>query len=199
LKIVDCGIRLHRHVSRLCVLRNLTIFQSTNLPILLAALGLLAAPAVPARGQRSALPCKACAEWNRPQTPFHIFANTYYVGTRGLSAILITSEAGHVLIDGGLPESAEPIASSVRALGFKVEDVRLILNSHAHFDHAGGIAELQRMSGAGVAATLWSVSVLTSGAVPRSDPQFGVAPLMAQVKTSGRSRTAKRFRLARSR
>ena len=69
----------------------------------------------------------------------------------------------------------------MRALGFKVEDIRLILNSHVHFDHAGGIAALQRMSGATVAATAWSASVLTSGEVPPSDPQFGIAPLIAPV------------------
>lgn len=133
--------------------------------------------------QQAAPPCDACAEWNRPQAPFQIFANTYYVGPRGLSAILITSGEGHVLIDGALPESAAAIASSVRALGFEVEDIRLIVNSHVHFDHGGGIASLQRMSGATVAATAWSASVLTSGVVPPSDPQFGVAPLIATVTT----------------
>jgi metallo-beta-lactamase class B len=135
-----------------------------------------------ADGQRAALPCDACAEWNRPQAPFQIFANTYYVGPHGLSAILITSDAGHILIDGALPESAAGIESSIRALGFKVEDIELILNSHVHFDHAGGIAELQQMSGATVMATRWSASVLTSGLVPTSDPQFGLAPPIAPVK-----------------
>src|SRR5688572_32974158 len=102
-----------------------------------------------AQGQQ-APPCEACAEWNRSQAPYQIFGNTYYVGPRGLSAILITSDQGHVLIDAALSESAAAIASSIRTLGFKVEDIQLILNSHVHFDHAGGIAELQRMSGATV-------------------------------------------------
>ena len=141
----------------------------------------LAVLMVPLLAQQTTPPCEACAEWNRPQAPFQIFANTYYVGPRGLSAILITSGQGHVLIDGALPESAAAIAASVRALGFKVEDIRLIVNSHVHFDHAGGIATLQRMSGATVAATAWSASVLTSGVVPPSDPQFGVVPLIAPV------------------
>lgn len=145
-----------------------------------AAITAIVCNAVQAR--QAALPCEACPEWNRPQAPYRIFANIYYVGPRGLSAILITSNEGHVLIDGALPESAGPIAASVRALGFEVEDIRLILNSHAHFDHAGGIAELQRMSGATVRATPWSAAVLMSGAVPRSDPQFGIAPLMAPTR-----------------
>ena len=121
---------------------------------------LLSVLVTPVDGQRAAPACDACAEWNRPQAPFQIFANTYYVGPHGLSAILITSDEGHILIDGALPESAAGIASSIRALGFKVEDIELILNSHVHFDHAGGIAELQQMSGATVMATPWSASVL---------------------------------------
>lgn len=118
--------------------------------------------------------CDACAEWNAPQEPLRIFGNTYWVGTRGLGAILITSDEGHVLIDGGLAESARPIAESIRDLGFSLSDVRLILNSHAHFDHAGGIAALQRASGARVAATAWSAQVLEAGESGPGDPQHGV-------------------------
>src|SRR5512144_3446923 len=102
---------------------------------------------------RRAESCPSCAEWNAPQRPFRLYGNTYFVGTHGLSAILVVSRDGDVLIDGGLPESAPSIIASVRALGFRIEDVKLILNSHAHFDHAGGIAALQRMSRARVAAS----------------------------------------------
>jgi metallo-beta-lactamase class B len=130
-------------------------------------------------GQASPPPCVHCAEWNRPQAPFRILGNTYYVGPHGLSSILITSEAGHVLIDGGLPESAPQIVSNIRSLGFRIEDVKLILNSHVHFDHAGGIAELQRLSGARVIASPWSAAVMRRGGVGRGDPQFGeLAPIM---------------------
>src|SRR5215472_8561963 len=90
--------------------------------------------------------CKECPAWNMAQPAFKIYGNTYYVGTHGLSSILITSPAGHVLIDGALPESAQQIRDHIRALGFRIEDVKLILNSHVHFDHAGGIAELQHWS-----------------------------------------------------
>src|SRR5688572_23418490 len=125
--------------------------------------------------------CGPCAAWNVAQLPFRIFGNTYYVGVRGLSSILITSSEGHVLIDGGLAESVPTIAASIRALGFRIEDVKLILNSHAHFDHAGGIAELQRLSGAAVAASPWSARVLESGTSPRGDPQFGSLPTMPKI------------------
>lgn len=118
--------------------------------------------------------CANCATWNAPQKPFRIFGNTYYVGTHGLSSILITSPRGHVLIDGALAMSAPIIADHIRALGFNLRDVKLILNSHAHSDHAGGIAELQRLTGARVAAMPWSAHVIERGESDAQDPQFGI-------------------------
>lgn len=133
-------------------------------------------------GQQQSFPCPSCAEWNAPQAPFRIYGNTCYVGPHGLSSILITSDAGHVLIDGGLPESAGQIATHVRQLGFRIEDVKLIVNSHVHFDHAGGIAELQRLSRARVAASKWTGEVMTKSGLARDDPQFGVIPPIARIK-----------------
>jgi metallo-beta-lactamase class B len=135
-------------------------------------------------GQK-AVPCPNCAEMNRLQAPFRVFGNTYYVGTHGLSSILITSSAGHVLIDGDLPESAEFITNNVRTLGFRIEDVKLIVNSHVHSDHAGGIAELQRRSGARVVASEWSAEVLRKGGVRKGDPQYGTLSPIAAVKNVG--------------
>ncbi len=126
-----------------------------------------------ALAQNAAPPCSSCAAWNIPQKPFQVYGNTYYVGTHGLSSILVTSDAGHILIDGALQESAPLIAANIKSLGFRVKDIQLIVNSHAHFDHAGGIAQLQRLSGARVVASTWSASVLTHGAVAGDDPQFG--------------------------
>ncbi len=134
----------------------------------------------------SSAQCASCAEWNAPQKPFRLFGNTWFVGTHGLSALLITSPQGHVLIDGGLPASAPIIIANIRALGFLIEDVRLIVNSHAHFDHAGGIAELQRASGAEVAASPASAPVIRAGLSGPDDPQFGVLlayPPTAKVRT----------------
>jgi predicted alpha/beta superfamily hydrolase/glyoxylase-like metal-dependent hydrolase (beta-lactamase superfamily II) len=112
------------------------------------------------------------ADWFAPQEPFAVYGNTYYVGTGGISAVLITSPAGHILIDGGPSGSAPQIAEHVRKLGFKVEDIRYILNGHEHFDHAGGIADLQKMSGATVLGSPSSVDVLRSGQPDRRDPQY---------------------------
>jgi metallo-beta-lactamase class B len=110
--------------------------------------------------------------WTQPQKPVRIFGNTWYVGTRGLSAILITSPTGAVLIDGAVREAASGIADNITSVGVKLTDIKLIVNSHVHNDHAGGIAELQRRTGATVAALPWSAEVLRSGQKHRKDPQF---------------------------
>ncbi len=121
------------------------------------------------------------ATWTQPQKPFRIYGNTYYVGSHGLSAILITSPEGHVLIDGTLPENASMIESNIRALGFRVQDIKLILNSHAHGDHAGAIAALARDSGAQVATSAASAKALKRGGDDPDDPQHGMAPFYPKV------------------
>jgi metallo-beta-lactamase class B len=130
----------------------------------------------------SAIDCEQCESWNRDQAPFQIFGNTYFVGVRGLSSVLVTSADGHILIDGALPQSAPLIARHVQQLGFKMSDVKVILNSHVHYDHAGGIAELQKLSGAKVIASDIAAKVLRTGKVDRSDPQFGVLKPFPAVK-----------------
>jgi len=121
------------------------------------------------------------ATWTQSQKPFQIYGNTYYVGSHGLSAILITSPNGHVLIDGTLPENAPMIESNIRALGFRVRDIKLILNSHTHGDHAGAIAALARDSGAEVAASAPSAKALKLGGDDPDDPQHGMAPFYPKV------------------
>ena len=167
------------------------VVRSLTVSLAALAIGARGAAAQPGRADSARVgytpaECADCAAWNAPQAPFRIHGDTYYVGTRGLASILVTSSAGHVLIDGGLPESAALIRANVRALGFRMEDVRLLLNSHAHFDHAGGLAELQRASGARVAASPWSADVIGRGTTERSDPQFEVAlayPGVGRVQT----------------
>lgn len=84
----------------------------------------------------------------KPVTPFRIAGNLFYVGANDVTAFLIAGPSGHVLIDGGYPGTAHLIARSIRQLGFRLEDVKILLNSHGHFDHAGGLAELKRVTGA---------------------------------------------------
>ena len=118
--------------------------------------------------------CDSCDAWNRPLAAVRLFGNSYFVGTEGLGAVLVSSANGHVLLDGGLPQSASRIEENIRKAGFTLEDVRLILNSHAHYDHAGGIAALQRASGAQVAASEWGARVLERGETLEDDPQHGL-------------------------
>jgi metallo-beta-lactamase class B len=120
--------------------------------------------------------CSSCDVWNGPHAPFKVFGNTYWVGVAGLSSMLIASDAGHILLDGGLPQSAALIDANLRALGFRTADIRLIVNSHAHYDHAGGIAALQRASGATVAASASGAAALERGEPGDDDPQFGLGP-----------------------
>lgn len=141
----------------------------------IAGLVLLVLAAVQAPRFQSDPPhtCESCDEWNRPREPFRLYGNTYFVGTDGLSAILITGNAGHILLDGGLEQSAALIEANIRKLGFKLSDVKLIVNSHGHYDHAGGINALQRASGATVAASPSGASALQRGENTPDDPQFG--------------------------
>jgi len=156
--------------------RNL--FPNTTRALVLSALLLLVAALASGQSGTPASSCADCPVWNKTQQPFRIYGNAYYVGPHGLSSILLTSKAGHVLIDGALPESVPQVAANIRSLGFRVEDVKLIVNSHVHFDHGGGIAELQRLSGAEVAASPWSAEALTKTGVGKGDPQFGsIAPV----------------------
>ncbi len=101
--------------------------------------------------------------WNEPFAAFTVIGNVHYVGTATVSAWLITTPEGHILIDGILPQSVPLIAANVKALGFRIEDVRYLLNSHAHIDHAGGLAGLQRLSGAKMIASAKDKPFLEAG------------------------------------
>jgi metallo-beta-lactamase class B len=93
------------------------------------------------------------AAWNRPAVPFRVLGNVYFVGTRELGSWLIRTSDGLILLDGALPESVPLIERNIRRLGFRVRDIRLLINSHAHFDHSGGFAQLKRDSGAQLLAS----------------------------------------------
>jgi metallo-beta-lactamase class B len=128
---------------------------------------------LPAYGQDiQSVTCHSCDEWNRPQKPFNIYGNTWYVGTTGLSSVLVTGPNGHILLDGALPQSAPQIRKNIEALGFRMKDVKLILNSHAHFDHDGGIAALQQASGAVVVASAEGKREIMAGTNTEDDPQY---------------------------
>lgn len=116
-------------------------------------------------------PCVNDPSWIAPQKPFRIYGNTWSVGPEGLGVFLITSRTGHILIDGGVPGDAPQIEANVRSLGINLSDVKWILNSHEHCDHAGGISQLAKDTGAQVIASSASVLLLERGG--RDDPQYG--------------------------
>jgi metallo-beta-lactamase class B len=148
---------------------------------MIAGLLLMAASAGAAHAHADEQPinCGNCAKWNAPQAPFKLHGNSYYVGVGGLSSVLITTPKGHFLIDGGLPQSAEVIKQNIQALGFDVRDVKWLLNSHAHYDHAGGLAALQRMSGAPAVASSETVRALKLGHALPDDPQYATDNTMS--------------------
>jgi metallo-beta-lactamase class B len=144
--------------------------------------GLLALPLAAAETPATpAAICAADAGWDDPAVPRKIFGNTYFVGTCGITSILVTSPGGHVLIDGGTEVGAGLIEANIRALGFEPKEVRAIVISHEHWDHAGGIARLQQATGATVYARGPAAAVLERGKSDRSDPQFLIAEAMAPV------------------
>ena len=113
----------------------------------------------------------AFREWNRPVPPVRVAGPLYYVGTENITSLLITTTAGHILIDAGVEESAPLIVDSIRKLGFRPEDIRILLSTHAHTDHAGGLAALKRLSGARLYAGAADVDLLARGG--RGDFAFG--------------------------
>jgi metallo-beta-lactamase class B len=98
-----------------------------------------------------------------PDEPFRIAGNLYYVGHTGMAAFLLTGPEGHVLIDGGYPEHPPLIGESISQLGFDIADVKVLLNSHAHSDHAGGLRALQIASGAQLWVSEGDADVMAAG------------------------------------
>lgn len=109
--------------------------------------------------------------WNRPVEPFRIAGNLYYVGASDVTSFLITTPEGHILLDGGFEETAPLIRESLKKLGFKMEDVKLLLSNHSHFDHAGGLAAIQKLTGAKLVASEGDAPLLARGG--RDDYLFG--------------------------
>ena len=109
--------------------------------------------------------------WNQPVEPFRIAGNIYYVGASDITSYLITTPKGHLLIDSGFIETVPQITASVKKLGFKPEDIKILLNSHAHYDHAGGLAELRRLTGAKLMISEPDVELMANGGM--GDPNFG--------------------------
>lgn len=119
-------------------------------------------------------------EWNTPVPPFRIAGNLYYVGAVEIASYLITTPQGHFLLDGGFVETAPQIESNIAQLGFKLSDVKYLLNSHAHYDHAGGLAELKKLTGAKFVASEGDAGLLRNGG--HGDFRFGDTLLFPPIE-----------------
>src|SRR5690349_22099224 len=85
-------------------------------------------------------------KWTAPFEPFQLIGNIYYVGTDGIAVYVIKTSQGLILMDTAMPQSTGMIKDNIAKLGFKVADIKIILNTHAHLDHTGGFAEIKQRS-----------------------------------------------------
>ena len=114
-------------------------------------------------------------KWNTPTEPFKMIGNVYYVGTDGLASYLITSPQGHILVDTVMPEATSQIKANIEKLGFKVTDIKYLVNTHAHIDHTGGLAEMKQASGAQMVAGEADKPLLEGGYYPGAQEDTALA------------------------
>ena len=110
-------------------------------------------------------------KWEEPTDPVRIVGPIYFVGTEGLGVFLITTSEGHIVMNTGMPSSGPMIVESIRKLGFRPEDIKVIINAHAHIDHAGAMASFKRLTGAQLAVMDADVAAMESG--DRDDFKYG--------------------------
>ena len=126
------------------------------------------------------------ARWLKPQKPVRLFGQSYYVGFKGLSVVLVRTSAGLILFDGGVPQSVRALQANIRALGFDPKQIKYIFVTEPHWDHAGGVAALARDSGATVIAGAAAVTELRTGNVGADDPQASIhAPMPGVARVRG--------------
>lgn len=136
--------------------------------------------------------------WLTPQKPMRIFGNTYLVGFGGLNVALIQTDAGLILIDGALPQAVADIEANIRQLGFDPKDIKFILSTEPHYDHAGGLAALARDTGATVVASVPAAEVLRRGRSGSDDPQEAWLAPFPPVQNIRTIRNGEQLRLGRT-
>src|SRR5438093_8256162 len=114
------------------------------------------------------------SDWTEPFPPFRIAGNLYYVGSKGLANYLVTTAQGHILINSDLEANVPLIRASVEKLGFKFSDIKILLISHAHWDHDAGSALIKQITGAAYMVMDEDVQVVESGG--KSDFKYGSTP-----------------------
>jgi metallo-beta-lactamase class B len=145
--------------------------MSITLALLAATAQATTAPPVRSDAVALAHACEGKDGFSDPAPPARVFGNVWYVGTCGVTVLLVTGPQGHILIDAGMEDAVPQVLANVRKLGFNPKDVGLIVSSHEHFDHVGGLAALQKATGARFVATAEAAKVIRSGKVSPADPQ----------------------------
>ncbi|HSI19874.1 MAG TPA: subclass B3 metallo-beta-lactamase [Sphingomonas sp.] len=135
------------------------------------------------------------ARWLTPQAPVRVYGNSYLVGFGGLSVGLIKTDAGLILIDGALPQSVGALEANIRQLGFDPKQIRYILSTEPHYDHASGIAALARDSGATVIASVPAAKALRQGHSDSDDPQAAILEPYPPISNVRGVRDGERIRL----
>ncbi|MEM7664291.1 MAG: MBL fold metallo-hydrolase [Pseudomonadota bacterium] len=128
--------------------------------------------------------CNPWDDWDKPAPPFKIFGSTYYVGTCGISAILLVGDDKHILIDSGTEGGAEIVLANIRTLGFDPADIVYILHSHEHFDHVGGFARIKAVTDGDIVASADAAEPIATGIASPDDPQAGMHDTMTPVAVS---------------
>ena len=139
------------------------------------------APAPVFTAQEWAASCEPWDDWDKPAKPFRIHGPTWYVGTCGIAVLLVETSDGLVLFDSGTEAGADVVLANIRSLGFDPADVALILSSHEHHDHVGGMEKLRVTTGARVLASPAAASVMRTGRADPQDPQYGMHDRMTPV------------------
>ena len=153
--------------------------RALTLACLLLCTPALAQTAAPVLPQAQAYTTRD--SWRQPTTPVRIADNTWHIGTVGLSALLVRTDAGAILIDGGVPQAADMLLANMQSLGVAPADLKLIVSSHAHGDHVGPLAAVQRATGARVVNSAESAWLMAHGGA--DDIHFGDAILYPPVQT----------------
>ncbi len=131
--------------------------------------------------------------WNQPIEPYRVIGNVYYVGASDITSFLIVTPKGHILLDGGFAETVPLIRRNVARLGFRMADIKVLINSQAHYDHAGGLAQLKQETGARLEASAADAELLAAGG--RGDFHFGDRLSYEPVKADRLLRDGDRVRL----
>lgn len=166
-----------------------------------AAMLAAATPAASAEtGQRAlAQACEGRDGWSDAAPPARIHGSTYYVGTCGITVLLIATPDGHVMIDGATEQAAPHVLANIRKLGFDPRDVKLIVSTHEHIDHVGGLAALKAATGAKLVARMPARAALASGRADPDDPQAAILPPFTGVAVDRIVRDGEVVRLGRQR